>query len=84
MRRVAIRYVATADDISRLRFGVPPLGEAVFSIRMMASATERPAHQRWVRTWLLAPASIANPISRNSPASAIRTASSSSGHRTSG
>jgi DNA-binding transcriptional ArsR family regulator len=43
-----ISYVATADDISRLRFGVSPVGEAVCSIRMMASASKRLAHQRWV------------------------------------
>lgn len=43
-----IRFVATADDMSRVRFAFSPLGEAVFSIRMMTSPARAQLHKPWV------------------------------------
>ncbi|MEU2622611.1 DUF5937 family protein [Streptomyces sp. NPDC007157] len=43
-----IRFSATVDDIARVRFSPSPLGEAVYSIRMLASAERRRRHQPWV------------------------------------
>lgn len=44
-----ISYVSTPTDISRLRFGYAPLGEAVASLRMMGSSNRRRAHLAWLR-----------------------------------
>ncbi|MEU6479357.1 ArsR family transcriptional regulator [Streptomyces sp. NPDC047017] len=43
-----IRYEAMADDVARIRFSLSPLGESVYSMRMLASPELRRQHLPWV------------------------------------
>ncbi len=43
-----ISYSATADDVAKVRFSMSPLGETVYSFRMLASPERRRQHQPWV------------------------------------
>lgn len=43
-----ISYIQTPKDVGRIRFSLSPLGECVYSIRMLASAKRRYQHQPWV------------------------------------
>ncbi|MEV6314532.1 DUF5937 family protein [Streptomyces sp. NPDC051776] len=43
-----ICYEATADDVSKVKFSPSPLGEAVYSFRMLASPERRKLHAPWV------------------------------------
>ncbi|MGX1541817.1 DUF5937 family protein [Streptomyces adustus] len=47
MGETVIRFSATVDDMTRVRFSLSPLGETVYSIRMLASAERRKRHQPW-------------------------------------
>ncbi len=44
-----IEYVATADDLTKLRFALSPIGEAVHSFRTLISPTRRDLHLTWAR-----------------------------------
>lgn len=43
-----IRYEAMADDVARVRFSLSPLGECVYSLRMLAWPELRRQHLPWV------------------------------------
>jgi DNA-binding transcriptional ArsR family regulator len=43
-----ISYSATADDVAKVRFSISPLGETVYSFRMLATPERRRQHQPWV------------------------------------
>ena len=43
-----ISYAATADDVAKVRFSMSPLGETVYSFRMLASPERRKQNQPWV------------------------------------
>ena len=43
-----ISFLVNSDDTSRVRFALSPLGEAVSSIRMLASSARHQEHQEWV------------------------------------
>ncbi|MDT3724040.1 DUF5937 family protein [Streptomyces sp. DSM 41972] len=43
-----IHYIPTTEDVAKIRFSLSPLGESVYSLRMLASAERRRRHQPWV------------------------------------
>ncbi|MCZ7460346.1 DUF5937 family protein [Streptomyces sp. WMMC940] len=48
MGAVLISYGVTVRDVARVRFSVSPLGETVYSFRMLATPERRRQHQPWV------------------------------------
>ncbi|MDG4765017.1 metalloregulator ArsR/SmtB family transcription factor [Solwaraspora sp. WMMD406] len=47
-----IEYIATADDLAKLRFALSPVGEAVHSFRVLATPQRRHLHLPWARATL--------------------------------
>lgn len=45
-----IEYVFTPDDVARVRFAFTPIGELVFSLRVLADPARHALHLPWVRS----------------------------------